>query len=164
MAVFLPFGALSLLGPDRFLLPQHIDPYPGKPTACEPDLGSRRPAQVDQPPVTGVHFVIDLDDNRSFIAKVGHPDPGMHGQRIAGSSKTILAKDLIRISLAPFKFIGVITGYPILHLYRLPPAGFGLRSLLRSFPRDRIPQRRSFVAKNGHREQKTGKQAVSYPL
>jgi len=54
-----------------------------------------------------------------MIAKVRYPHPGVHGQGIAGSRQAVLAKDLIRKSLAAFKFVGIITGDTELYFNRL---------------------------------------------
>src|SRR6185503_10195931 len=84
------------------------------PAIAQPFRGGM--AEIDKPLVTRMHLIVDPYDHRLVIAKIGHPDPGMHGQSIAGSRKLLLAEYLIRIGLATLELVCVIAGDPVLHL------------------------------------------------
>jgi hypothetical protein len=66
-----------------------------------------------------MHLVIDPNDHRLLIAKIGHLNPGMHGEGVAGRCKAVLTKNLIRKGLSAFELVGVIAGSPVLYLDRL---------------------------------------------
>jgi hypothetical protein len=100
-------------------LAKHIDPNPRKPPARKTERLCRGPAEIDQPLVLWMHLVVDLNDHRSFIAKIGNPHPGMHGQRITCSRQTVLAKDFIRKRLPALKLIRIVTRDAKLDLDRL---------------------------------------------
>ena len=106
--------------------------------------------KIDQTLVMRMHLVVDPYDYRLVITQIGHTDPGMHGQGIAGSRKLLLAEDLIGIGLAPLEFVGIIAGDPILH--------FDGGGLVMMFGENAVPDGSFFPAQYGHGKDEAGEQ------
>jgi len=104
--------------------------------------------EIDKPLVMRMHFVVDPYYHPPVIAQIGHTDPGMHGQCIAGGRKLVLAEDLIRIGLATLELVGIIAGDPILHLD-------GGR-LVMMFGKNTVPDGSLLPAQHCHRKDKAG--------
>lgn len=81
--------------------------------------------QIDDPLIAGMHLVIDPDKNRPLVPEIGHSDPDMHRQRIAGGRQAVLRKDLVGIRPATLEFVAVVTGSAILYLDMAFPDGRG---------------------------------------
>jgi hypothetical protein len=74
------------------------------------ELFRGRPAKVDQPPVSRMHLVIDLNDDGPMIVEICHPHPGVHGKGVAGGSQAVLAEDLVREGLSTLELVRIIAG------------------------------------------------------